>query len=597
MSDMKEKKYHIPFQKSLFLTISGLFVIFVAITVALQYYQEKNIRKDNLNTLLQEYNSHVALRLPEYLSGDTSADDTTFVLYQKLPFRLTIINATTGEVLLDNESQGNIESSHADRPEIQDAIEGINDAYAIRYSETMGQTYFYAARRYGDYVIRSSMPFDATVYHILNVDTRFRYILLCIAFLFVIALFLFCRSLGRSITALDYFAQQAEQELPLDTPPVSSDNTIGRITLNLRNIYEHLRQTRENLALEEEKLLTHIQMSREGIAIFTRERKMIVSNNLFIQYLNYITDSTIDDNLTQIFSEEELSEIIRFVTQPYSSQRNDGKALIKQKQVYKNARLFDIRGILFHDNSFEISIFDNTERMRDDLLKKQLTQNVAHELKTPVSGIRGYLETILSTPHLDEGKRNLFMERCYAQTRRLSDLLHDISMLNRMDESSDLFDRQNIDLATLVNDCIAESATQLEAKAMQIQTRGFASPMNIDGNHSLLYSIFRNLIDNAISYAGENTRIMIDCYLTDEKYYYISFADNGVGVEEAHLQRLFERFYRVDKGRSRKLGGTGLGLAIVKNAVIFHGGEIMAKNAQGGGLDILFTLRKKDSKF
>ena len=108
----------------------------------------------------------------------------------------------------------------------------------------------------------------------------------------------------------------------------------------------------------------------------------------------------------------------------------------------------------------------------------------------------------------------------------------------------------------------------------------------------MLYSIFRNLIDNSIAYAGYNTEITINCYHTDNQHYYISFADNGVGVEEAHLNRLFERFYRVDKGRSRKLGGTGLGLAIVKNAVLFHGGEIMAKNAQGGGLDILFTLRK-----
>lgn len=254
--------------------------------------------------------------------------------------------------------------------------------------------------------------------------------------------------------------------------------------------------------------------------------------------------------------------------------------------------LFVIKGILFHDNSFEISIFDNTEREREDLLKKQLTQNIAHELKTPVSSIRGYLETILTMPTIDADKQRLFIERSYAQARRLSDLLNDISMLNRLDETSDIFDRQDLDLAHIIRDAIAESATALENKSMQITTQGISSSMPLVGNHSLLYSIFRNLIDNAIAYAGEGTKILIDCYLVDNKYYYISFADNGVGVEEAHLQRLFERFYRVDKGRSRKLGGTGLGLAIVKNAVLFHNGEIMAKNAQGGGLDILFTLRK-----
>ena len=116
--------------------------------------------------------------------------------------------------------------------------------------------------------------------------------------------------------------------------------------------------------------------------------------------------------------------------------------------------------------------------------------------------------------------------------------------------------------------------------------------MNIVGNSSLLYSIFRNLTDNAIAYAGVGIQITINCFREDEKFYYFSFSDTGVGVSEEHLNRLFERFYRVDKGRSRKLGGTGLGLAIVKNAVLFHGGTIFAKNIPGGGLEFVFTLQK-----
>ena len=117
--------------------------------------------------------------------------------------------------------------------------------------------------------------------------------------------------------------------------------------------------------------------------------------------------------------------------------------------------------------------------------------------------------------------------------------------------------------------------------------------IQIKGNYSLLYSIFRNLMDNAIAYAGTNIQININCFREDEKFYYFSFADTGIGVSPEHLNRLFERFYRVDKGRSRKLGGTGLGLAIVKNAVIIHGGNISAKNNQGGGLEFVFTLAKE----
>ena len=113
----------------------------------------------------------------------------------------------------------------------------------------------------------------------------------------------------------------------------------------------------------------------------------------------------------------------------------------------------------------------------------------------------------------------------------------------------------------------------------------------INGNQSMVYSIFRNLTDNAIAYAGEGTTITIRCREQNDRYHF-TFSDNGGGVEKVHLSRLFERFYRVDKGRSRKVGGTGLGLAIVKNAVLLHGGTITASNIPEGGLAFDFSLKK-----
>lgn len=121
---------------------------------------------------------------------------------------------------------------------------------------------------------------------------------------------------------------------------------------------------------------------------------------------------------------------------------------------------------------------------------------------------------------------------------------------------------------------------ELEEKHITV-VNSLKPKIQLRGNYSLLYSIFRNLMDNAIAYAGTDIRINISCFREDENFYYFSFADTGVGVSPEHLNRLFERFYRVDKGRSRKLGGTGLGLAIVKNSVIIHGGTISAKNNQG----------------
>ena len=184
---------------------------------------------------------------------------------------------------------------------------------------------------------------------------------------------------------------------------------------------------------------------------------------------------------------------------------------------------------------------------------------------------------------------NTFLERCYAQSNRLSRLLRDISVLTRMDEAANMIDMERVDISVLVGNIINEVSLELEEKHITV-IDSLKKGIQIKGNYSLLYSIFRNLMDNAIAYAGSNIQININCFREDENYYYFSFADTGIGVSPEHLNRLFERFYRVDKGRSRKLGGTGLGLAIVKNAVIIHGGNISAKNNQGGGLEFVFTL-------
>lgn len=225
------------------------------------------------------------------------------------------------------------------------------------------------------------------------------------------------------------------------------------------------------------------------------------------------------------------------------------------------------------------------------LLKRQLTQNIAHELKTPVASIHGYLETLIDNPNIDNATRQQFMNRCYAQTNRLTSLLQDISTLNRLDDAAVANSAiEAVDISKTMANIVKETALQVAEKEMTIKNR---LPQNIiiDGNQSLLYSIFRNLTDNAIAYAGKGATISVSARET-QSFWFFEFADNGIGVADCHLPRLFERFYRVDKGRSRAMGGTGLGLAIVKNAVQFHGGTISVTNRKGGGLLFQFSLRK-----
>lgn len=241
----------------------------------------------------------------------------------------------------------------------------------------------------------------------------------------------------------------------------------------------------------------------------------------------------------------------------------------------------------------KVSMYDKLRDSEEDKtrLKRQLTQNVAHELKTPVSSIQGYLETIVSNPDIDAQTKEQFIQRCYAQSRRLSSLLADISTLNKLDDAPQGYEFEAVNIPDLLQTIRRDVSMQMEAN--HVTFRSLVEPgVEVNGNPSLLYSIFRNLTDNSIAYGGEEVTITVQVLSESTYFYTFSFSDNGPGVAPEHIPHLFERFYRIDKGRSRKMGGTGLGLAIVKNSVLLHRGTISVRLGIAGGLEFIFTLPK-----
>lgn len=259
--------------------------------------------------------------------------------------------------------------------------------------------------------------------------------------------------------------------------------------------------------------------------------------------------------------------------------------------------LVTMRGRYVHlKESIEEGKMGMYDKLRDseedkNRLKRQLTQNVAHELKTPVSSIQGYLETIVSSPDIDSETKDRFIQRCYAQSRRLSSLLADISTLNKLDDAPQGYEFENVNILDLLQSIQRDVSMQMEAN--RVTFRALVEPeVVVNGNPSLLYSIFRNLTDNSIAYGGEGVTITVQILSEDSDFYKFSFSDNGPGVAPEHIPHLFERFYRIDKGRSRKMGGTGLGLAIVKNSVLLHRSVISVRLGVAGGLEFIFTLPK-----
>lgn len=583
----------LPFSQRLFLSVIFLFLGYAVCFMLFQYKREKAYKIELLNTQLQNYNNQLCDFLADH-HGVNSDSMQSYVTTHMMPnLRVTLIEPS-GKVVYDN-TNANWKSfaNHSSRKEVQDALM-YGSGYSIsRQSESIqGEEYFYSARYYPPYriIIRSALPYNLSLAEHLQADSGYLWFALIICLVLIFIFYRFTRKLGKSITKLQQFAMKADRNEPIDMDILQTfpKNELGEISQHIIKIYKRLHRAKEALYIEREKLISHLQTSHEGLGVFTKERQEILVNNLFTQYINNISDRNLRST-NEIFDIPELQPIIEFLN------RNEGYFSKEEKRyamhLNKNARSFTLECIIFQDMSFEISINDITQEEEQARLKRQLTQNIAHELKTPVSSIQGYLETILSNPNISPENMHTFLERSYAQSNRLTTLLRDISVLTRMDEAPDMVERESIDLSKIVKDMLNEVALGLEEK--QIRVINLLPPrLILVGNHSLVYSIFRNLTDNTIAYAGTGVQITINCFREDDKYYYFSYSDNGVGVAETHLNRLFERFYRVDKGRSRKLGGTGLGLAIVKNAVLFHGGTIFAKKAPQGGLEFIFTLQK-----
>lgn len=583
----------LPFSQRLFLSVIFLFLGYAVCFMLFQYKREKAYKIELLNTQLQNYNNQLCDFLADH-HGVNSDSMQSYVTTHMMPnLRVTLIEPS-GKVVYDN-TNANWKSfaNHSSRKEVQDALM-YGSGYSIsRQSESIqGEEYFYSARYYPPYriIIRSALPYNLSLAEHLQADSGYLWFALIICLVLIFIFYRFTRKLGKSITKLQQFAMKADRNEPIDMDILQTfpKNELGEISQHIIKIYKRLHRAKEALYIEREKLISHLQTSHEGLGVFTKERQEILVNNLFTQYINNISDRNLRSS-NEIFDIPELQPIIEFLN------RNEGNFSKEEKRyamhLNKNARSFTVECIIFQDMSFEISINDITQEEEQAHLKRQLTQNIAHELKTPVSSIQGYLETIISNPNIPQENVRVFLERSYAQSNRLTFLLRDISVLTRMDEAPELVEKEQVNLSKIVENILNEVALGLEEKHITVVNK-LPSEVILTGSSSLLYSIFRNLTDNAIAYAGNDIQITINCFREDEKFYYFSFSDTGVGVPEEHLNRLFERFYRVDKGRSRKLGGTGLGLAIVKNAVLFHGGTIFAKNMPKGGLEFVFTLKK-----
>ena len=249
------------------------------------------------------------------------------------------------------------------------------------------------------------------------------------------------------------------------------------------------------------------------------------------------------------------------------------------------------RAITRSNREREVALNAIQEKTR---IKHRLTSNINHELKTPIGVIGGYIDTILSDPDMPAEMRVKFLERARKNVDRLQSLLEDVSTMTKLEDSSEPLPLKDVDF----HDMIFQINTGFEASRIAPTMEfSYEIPMGcvVQANENILHGVLLNLIRNAAVHSGGHN-IMMKLIAESANFYTFSFSDDGDGVPEESLPHLFERFYRVDKGRSRKAGGTGLGLSIVKNSIIAMGGTISVHNRSTGGLEFVFTLVRWDAR-
>ena len=473
----------ISYHKRLFLILLAFSWFITLCCIGFQYQREKEYKSELISVQLQSFNQHI---LEAYENGFALQE---YIDSLDLPFeglRISVITLS-GEVVYDNTLSLDSLDNHRYRPEIDQAIKDGVGYHIKRISTSDGREYFYVATRGDNILVRTAIPYTASLQELLKAEWDFLIFMILISLVMSALAYFATRRLGNTIKRLNRFAAKAEKGERFDEDESFPNDELGSISSHIVKLYAQWQQT-----------------------IIDRD--------------------------------------------------------------------------LAHENAMR----EEQEKIR---IKRQLTNNINHELKTPVASIQVCLETLLSGIQLTEDKRQELIERCYSNNERLRHLLNDVSLITRMEDGSQLIVKEPVNINHIIDEIADELAIMPQEERFNLHTQ-FNEPVVIEGNVSLVGSIFRNLTENAIAYSG-GRNIYITLVENNNQLCKIRFEDDGSGVEEKQLPRLFERFYRIDKGRSRRMGGTGLGLSIVKHAILFHSGTISVVNRKEGGLQFDFTLQKK----
>ena len=513
----------------------------------------------------------------------------------KNSIRVTVIERD-GVVVGDSDKDPKVMENHAGRPEVMDAIsKGMGESR--RYSTTVGKEMLYIAiplkDEHGEIlaVVRTALPLSSIEDTLGSVKSGVIYlglILTAIALALSFALSkAFTKSYEKTIRLLD---EIAKGNFKVSIPLSDTGGETGKLNLALGEMAEKLDELFRQVSVEKSQLEAVLTAMSEGVMVVTSDGRVNLMNHALMDMLG-IKDSPQGRPYWEVLRNREIMELIEKVIQ----KRETGKKEISF--LYPDERYYLVSAIPLDSVGREtiVVMFDITEFKRLEKIKADIVANVSHELRTPLTAIKGYVETLAEGAYENPEDRSHFLNIIRRHTDRLINIVSDLLLLSDIERKSAPLGEdtkatfEEIDFKEIVYSSLEALKTKLEEKNLRVSVDIKADMPRFNGDGFLLGQMFINLIDNAVKYTPEGGAIGVEVYHPDSQFR-IEVIDTGIGIPKEHLARIFERFYRVDKTRSRKIGGTGLGLSIVKHIVIMHGGKIEVESEVGKGSRFIITL-------
>lgn len=482
--------------------------------------------------------------------------------------RITLIDKD-GIVLFDNQAEAKTLENHAMRQEVMEAV-AVGAGEAERFSDTLDKTtYYYAVRLEDGKILRLARTIDSIYKSVLQMLPIMGGIVIVVAFL---ASIVARRVTFNLIKPLD----QVNLDEPLD------NETYDELAPFLTRIAKQKRQLSKNLKKlrgKQEELTIITNNMNEGLVLLNGQQNVLFINESAAKIFGFSAKEVIGRNILTVDRAQEVQDLLQKV-----SQAGKGEGLYE-----KDGHFYQLSGSSVNGSGSVILIYDVTEKMTAEKLRREFSANVSHELKTPLQSILGYAEIMKNGLVKDEDKQR-FLERIHAEAGNMIELIQNIMELSRLDENKTLDEFEDVDLLKLAQSVTLRLKHKAQTKGVTLNVNG--SSACVCGVQSILSEVLYNLVDNSIKYNKDNGKVDVKVQDGSDEVT-VSVSDTGIGIGAADRERVFERFYRADKSHSKEIGGTGLGLSIVKHGVLFHKGRVELESEPGVGTTITFVLPKK----